>query len=384
MSNQSLVPQGNGATEGEVKGKHYLSGQLLHIHWRNGRITSCQSVEGEGGSYWLAPGLFDLQVNGYAGVDFQQDDLTVDQLCAAVRALREDGCPRFLLTLITDEWPRLLERMAAISRFRAKSPELERAIAGWHIEGPFLSSEPGFHGAHDPELMLDPQPEHLQALRRAAGRDPLLLTLAPERKMAPERIAFACSLGMRVSLGHTNASVNLISRALAAGAVAFTHLGNGCTAELNRHDNILWRIFDSKIPFVSLIPDGVHVSPPLFRAMHRVLAGDVLYVTDAMAAAAAPVGGYTLGRLRLEVGPDRVVRNPGSPYLAGSALRPLEGVIKAAGMLASPWQQAWRRFSEVPAKLMGLEIGMNIGERVNLCLIEEHGKLPRVQALFSS
>lgn len=377
----SPTPASQAPANGERLGRHYLTGQGLRVRWRDGRVTACDAADVGPEAPWMAPGLLDLQVNGYAGVDFQQDNLTAESLQQAVCALREDGCSRFLLTLITDDWPRLLARLEAISRLRTRSPELQAAIAGWHIEGPFLSSEPGFHGAHDPALMFDPRPEHLQALRAVAGGAPLLLTLAPERPGSPECIARAVELGIRVSLGHTNVSAEGLARALEAGARAFTHLGNGCTAELNRGDNILWRVFDSSIPFVSLIPDGVHVSPALFRSMHRALHGEVFYVTDAMAAAGAPPGRYTLGRSSLEVGPDGVVRKPGSPYLAGSSLRPLQGVWNAARMLRCPWQDAWRRFSEVPARFMGLPSGITVDGPIHLCLLPPSGEGLEVECL---
>src|SRR4030095_9113332 len=148
---------------------------------------------------------------------------------------------------------------------RRQHPEWVGAILGWHIEGPFLSSEPGFHGAHDPAKMLDPTPEMIRNLRRLTGEDPVLLTMAPERKNAIESIRIARSLEMQVSLGHTNASLELLKQAVDAGATAFTHLGNGCHATLDRHDNILWRVFETAGLTVTLISDGIHRSSPLFR-----------------------------------------------------------------------------------------------------------------------
>src|SRR5262249_23196398 len=157
----------------------------------------------------IAPGLFDLQINGYAGVDFQQDHVTLDQLLHAVRSLRSAGCPRFLLALITDEWTHLVARLSRLRSLRNRSDELKAAIAGWHIEGPFLSAEPGFHGAHNPTWMRDPAPELLHELRAAAGNDPVLLTIAPERAGALRAIEVAVSHGISVSLGHTDAPMRL-------------------------------------------------------------------------------------------------------------------------------------------------------------------------------
>jgi N-acetylglucosamine-6-phosphate deacetylase len=101
-------------------------------------------------------------------------------------------------------------------------------MPGWHVEGPFLSDEPGFHGAHPPELMPDPTPQHIHDIQDVVGNDPLLLTLAPERSGAMTAIRAGVSAGFRISLGHTNADSRQLAQAVAAGAHGFTHLGNAC------------------------------------------------------------------------------------------------------------------------------------------------------------
>jgi N-acetylglucosamine-6-phosphate deacetylase len=318
---------------------------------------------------WVAPGLFDLQINGYGGVDFQQDDLTLEDLLSAARQLRRDGCTRFLLTLVTDHWPRLMKRLEHLRQLREQSAELRSALVGWHVEGPFLSTEPGFRGAHEASCMRDPAPEDIKELRVVTEQDPVLLTVAPERAGTPEAIRLATELGLKVSLGHTNASAEQLQLAIEAGATGFTHLGNGCPQLLDRHNNIIWRVLETSRLTVSLIPDQIHVSPPLFRLVHRLLGADSIYYTsDAMAAAGAAPGRYRLGKLQLEVGPDQVVRQPGQPLFAGSALRPFEGVFRAACMLGCPWQEAWRRFSETPGKLMGLQNEL-VEHQSSFCLL---------------
>jgi N-acetylglucosamine-6-phosphate deacetylase len=257
-----------------------------------------------------------------------------------------------------------------LRELRQRSAELRHAITGWHVEGPFLSAQPGFCGAHDSALMIDPTSDHLRELREAAGDDLVLLTIAPERTSALAAIEQAISLGMKVSLGHTNGSVDLLAKAARRGASGFTHLGNGCPRELDRHDNILWRVFEIRGLHVSLIPDTTHVSPALFRLAHRALEPDsIYYISDAMAAAGMKPGRYRLGRLELEVGTDQIVRLPGRPNFAGSALRPIDGVFRAAKMLGCSWCDAWPRFSEVPAKWMGLPSGLTSGNPADFCLL---------------
>jgi N-acetylglucosamine-6-phosphate deacetylase len=360
---------------------------LIRLKWGNGTITELERlVTGRIASdpelaasvdtdVWIAPGLFDAQVNGYGGVDFQQDDLKVGDLVSAARQLRNAGCTRFLLTLITDEWTTLTRRLRHLKELREQSAELQVAIAGWHIEGPFLSPEAGYHGAHDPALMCDPTPQHIRELRSITENDPLLLTLAPERPGAIEAIHVAVLKGIRISLGHTNASAEILKQAVQAGANSFTHLANGCPRELDRHDNILWRVFETPDLKVSLIPDMIHVSPTLFRILERNLVWNwIYYVSDAMSAAGMPPGKYELGKLELEVGEDQIVRQPGKPLFAGSALRPIDGVFRAAEMLECKWQEVWPRYSEIPARMMGLGNELVAGGRADFCVLKMRGK----------
>lgn len=354
---------------GQVTARLHSSGRALRIRWEQGTIIRLDSLDATPEMPWIAPPILDVQLNGYHGADFQSDALESKDLIQATRAFRADGGGRFLLTLITDRWLSLTSRLRRLASLRAQSNELRSAIVGWHVEGPFLSAEPGFHGAHDPNLMLDPLPRHIQELRRITGNDPLLLTIAPERTGALEAIRLAASMGIKVSLGHTNASAAVLAEAVKAGATMFTHLANGCPRELDRHDNILWRVLETPGLTPSLIPDQIHVSPSAFRLFHRIMNNSVFYTTDAMAAAGANPGRYTIGKLAVEVGPDQIVRQPGKTNFAGSALRPIEGVFRAAQMLNCPWQEAWSRFSVLPSRLMGLPCELCVGARATFCIL---------------
>jgi N-acetylglucosamine-6-phosphate deacetylase len=373
----------NGAVHGEISARLYSDGKPIRLRWEDGLITECEELASlPTESEWLAPSLVDPQINGFAGVDFQKDALSESELTAAADGLEKAGCGRFLLTLMTDEWSKMLARLKHLRVLRAGSRRLRRAIAGWHLEGPFLSAAPGFCGAHNPEVMRDSSPEKIRELRELTETDVVLLTVAPEREHALESIELAGALGMKVSLGHTDASARVLQAAVRAGAKGFTHLGNACPQLLDRHDNIVWRVLDTTGMVVSLIPDQIHVSPSFFRLVHRVLPEDsIYYTTDAISAAGASPGRYQVGRFHVEVGADRVVRQPGKTNYAGSSLRPIEGVFFAADMLGRPWQEVWDFLSIRPAHFIGLEAGLAVGRPAHFCWLQfsDGKKLPAVR-----
>jgi N-acetylglucosamine-6-phosphate deacetylase len=297
--------------------------------------------------------LFDLQVNGFAGVDFQRP-VTPEALHGACVQLRACGMHRILATFITDSAAALETKFRAVEACRRGDALAQECIVGYHLEGPFLSAESGYRGAHPPEWMRDPDWEIFAALQEAAQGGIRLLTLAPERAGSAALIRKLVRSGVRVSLGHTNASEDEISAAIDAGATLCTHLGNGCPAVLPRHDNIIQRLLARDELIACFIPDGIHLPSNVLRNLIRAKpAGKVILTTDAMAAAGAPPGRYTIGALELEVGADAVVRLPGSNHFAGSALRLDHGVANAAEWLGIPLGEAAALASTVPAASLG-------------------------------
>jgi N-acetylglucosamine-6-phosphate deacetylase len=358
-------------SEQSVCGRHYLSGKFIEVKWADGKIHSVADAPEVDPDRWLAPGLVDIQINGYAGVDFQQDEVTDSAVEAAAAGLRRDGCGRWFLTLITDEWSVLLKRLLGMKQARDRSATLRRQIAGWHIEGPFLSPEPGYRGAHNPAVMTDPSCAQIDELKAVVGDDPTMLTLAAERNGTIDAIRRATGLGIKVSVGHSDASTDQLRAAVAAGATGFTHLGNGMPQAMDRFDNIVGRVIDTDGLVVGLIPDGLHLAPQLFRLIHKAQPADqIYYTTDAMSAAGAPPGRYRIGKSEVEVGEDQVVRIPGQTNFAGSALKPIEGVRRAANMLGRSWRDVWDFFSLNPAGLVGLSAGIEVGATADLCLVE--------------
>jgi N-acetylglucosamine-6-phosphate deacetylase len=304
----------------------------------------------------LAPSLFDLQINGFAGVDFQDPALTGEQLTNALDTLAGGGTRRILLTLITDTLDALERKFAHLEALRARSPFIAEIICGYHLEGPWLSPEEGYRGAHPGECMCAPDISAFRRLQAAANGRIRLVTIAPEWPGSAEFIAEVVSQGVVVSLGHTNASEAQIDDAIRAGAKMVTHLGNGCPVILPRHDNVIQRLLARDELIACLIPDGAHLPPFALRNFFRAKPhGKVLLTTDAMAAAAAPPGRYRIGQLEVE-SRDGAVRAPGSANLAGSCLTPAAGVANAARWLGVSTQEARAMFSTRVAEVFGINL----------------------------
>jgi N-acetylglucosamine-6-phosphate deacetylase len=263
--------------------------------------------------------FFDLQVNGYAGVDFQRIDLTAAQISHATKALVRDGTTRILATLITDRAEHLARKLERLEELSSR--EAKNVIVGYHLEGPFLNPAEGFRGAHNPNAMMAPDVDLVELLLNASGGKLRLLTLAPELPGSIEVIRFAVSRGVRVAIGHSDASHADIDAAIEAGATLCTHLGNGVPNMLPRHNNVIQRLLARDELFAVFIPDGIHVPADTLKNICRAKpANKVLFTTDCMAAAGAPPGRYTLGEHTLFVAGDGVVRSAATDSFAGSSL----------------------------------------------------------------
>lgn len=303
------------------------------------------------------PSLFDIQVNGFAGVDFQNPNLTVAELRRACLSLRRHRTRRILLTLITDSIVALKRQFTRIESFRSCDPLVRETIAGYHLEGPYISPVDGFRGAHPRDYVKAPDLREFDLLQAATGGHIRLVTVAPEWPGCARFIAGLVSRGVVVSLGHTNASEREIDQAVMAGARLCTHLGNGCPTILHRHNNIMQRLLARDELIASFIPDGIHIPPEVLRNLLRAKPSrKIILTTDAMAAAAASPGIYRFGRLRLKCGRDRIVRMPSAMTFAGSSLTLDEGVANAAHWSGVAPRTAWGWASSIPAAVFGLRL----------------------------
>jgi N-acetylglucosamine-6-phosphate deacetylase len=294
-----------------------------------------------------SPAFCDLQVNGFAGVDFNRPGLSHERLDTAAAALRRTGVTRFLPTLITASFV----SFAACARVLAswRSP----AMLGIHAEGPYLSTTEA-RGAHPPEHLL---PASLDDFRRrqdaAAGRI-VLVTLAPEVPGSLALIEHLVAAGVRVALGHSAASPEQIRDGVRAGATLSTHLGNGCAPGLPRHPNLIWEQLAADALSACFIADGHHLPAATLKAMVRAKTpARSILVTDATAAAAAPAGRYTLGELEIERDASGRVTLPRERKLAGSSLTLDDAVARTARETEVPIEEVLAMASTRPAVSIG-------------------------------
>lgn len=358
-----------------LRGRDYRDGHTIELSASNGIISAIRPLPADHGLPLIAPGLVDLQVNGYAGIDFNQPELVPDALAAVTRRLWQDGVTAYLPTVITNSDANIQQMMARIDQQCRTSRAAAQGVAGVHLEGPFIASEDGPRGAHDRQFTRAPDWASLQQWQQAAAGRIKLLTLAPEWPGSSAFIRQCCASGITVSLGHTAANSAQIAQAVAAGASLSTHLGNGAHLMLPRHPNYIWDQLAEDRLGCAMIADGDHLPLSVLKVFIRVKQAQALLVSDATCLTGMPAGRYQLhiggevdlspqGRLSLASNPQ---------LLAGSARSLLHGVNTLRVNQLTTRQQAWEMASLRPAAKIGLAAsrGLAIGAPLDVVLLAE-------------
>jgi N-acetylglucosamine-6-phosphate deacetylase len=297
-----------------------------------------------------SPGFFDLQVNGFAGVDFNNPDCSAEQLQHATDQLRATGVTRYLPTLVTSS----LEWFARCAQVLLQF--VHPAIAGIHMEGPYISSQDGARGAHAQAHVIPASIEDFESRQEAAKGCIRMVTLAPEVPGALSLIEHLVASDVRVAIGHTNATAAQIRAAIHAGATLSTHLGNGCAQTLPRHPNFIWEQLAADELYASFIVDGHHLPAATVKSMVRAkTAARTVLVTDAMAAAGCAPGSYVIGELAVELSAEGRVSEPGAAHLAGSALSMQNAVANTVCFTGLSLEEVLPMASTQPASYLGLE-----------------------------
>ena len=330
-----------------------------------------------GTDLYLCSGFFDLQVNGFGGVDFNSSRLTLEGLHQAVRSLASTGITHFFPTLITSSHGRMVHRLKIIADTLRNDSLLQKMCLGIHLEGPYISHEDGPRGVHLREFVRLPQWEEFMRFQEACGGLIRCVTLAPELKGAIPFIEKAVAHGIVIGIGHTNASEEVLEEAVQAGARLSCHLGNAPSALLPRYQKNIQKQLAMDRLMVSIIADGIHLPREVVRDFVQTKGIDgIVLTTDSMAGAGASPGRYTLGELEVEVGSDGTARLVTTSRLAGSTLtmdRAITNVIQFAEIdLPSAIRMATKNgqklFREVREEILP-------GDSADLVLFEYPGKL---------
>jgi N-acetylglucosamine-6-phosphate deacetylase len=262
----------------------------------------------------------DLQINGYAGVDFNAPGLTVEAVKTVTERLRADGTARFLPTLVTGDPEMLLSTVRTVMAARRKFAVCEEAIPGFFLEGPFISDRPGAVGTHPIEWVRPPDLALFERFQDAAEGLIKLVNVAAEVPGMPDFVRALSARGVAVTLGHQLAkSPADIEPCLAAGAVAFTHLGNGLPNEINRHDNIIATALVEDRASVMFIPDGHHLPDTLLKLYTRAVPlARLIAVSDAQYPAGMPPGEYRVCGADARLEPSGLLWNPARQCLVGA------------------------------------------------------------------
>jgi N-acetylglucosamine-6-phosphate deacetylase len=302
-------------------------------------------------------GYVDLQVNGYADVDFNADELSAEKVAAVCERLRGDGVAGILATVITAAPDDMCRRLANIVRVRETDPLVADVIWGIHIEGPFLSGEPGYIGAHPQEFARPADLSLMQRLLESARGLTRIVTLAPERDAGNGVTKWIAGQGIRVAAGHCNPTLDQLRASIDAGLSLFTHLGNGCPLQLPRHDNIIQRALSlSDQLYLGFIADGVHV-PFVALANYLKCCGveRAFVVTDAICGAGLGPGEYSLGSGKVVIDENLATWSADRAHLVGSAGTMPRSHANLQNSLGLDEGQILELLSATPRKLLGLE-----------------------------
>ena len=366
----------------------YADGTPVSIEIVDGKIknviTNAVPTGKAADNIYVAPGLIDNQVNGYISVEFTSDELTVEQMRKATRALWKMGVTTYLPTVITASREKLLKAFTVLARAR-RDQEIGQSIPGFHLEGPYISPQEGYRGVHNQKHIRPPDWDEFAVLNKAAENKIFQITIAPEVEGAVE-FNFKCvNEGIIVALGHHNASAQDIRRAVEAGATAVTHLGNGCANTIHRFKNPLWMQLAEDRLTASMILDGFHLLPEIVKVFYRAKGPERLVLTsDITQLAGMPPGKYIWDGKHVVLTPEGVLKYPKENVFAGASLPLTTGVENIMRFTSCPLKEAVDMVTRNPARLYGFTDRGEIkaGMRADLILFKLNGYELNIQKTY--
>ena len=348
-------------------------------------ITGVEPLVSPASKYaFLSPGWIDLQVNGFAGVDYNSPSAGREEIARSIRAIFKTGVTRFFPTVITGSAENITGALGNLAAAKESIAE-GSAMEAFHLEGPYISREDGPRGAHPARWVRPPDLGEFHRFQDAARGNIRLITLAPEWPQAPQFIESVVREGVAVSIGHTGATPDQICAAVDAGATLSTHLGNGAHAELPRHPNYIWEQLAEDRLAASFIVDGIHLPQSFLKVALRAKGIErATLVTDAVMPAGCAPGRYKLGEVDVEHHADGSVRLQGATRLAGSALtmcKAIENAMRLAGLsLIEAITLATRNPARI-GRIASRQRGLNTGERADLVRFHYEEATNRIEVL---
>jgi N-acetylglucosamine-6-phosphate deacetylase len=342
-----------------LQGISASSGTPVEVEIAGDRILWVRPLENAADDLpFLSFGFLDLQVNGYMGKDYSTPDLDAEDIETIISCLAVSGTTRHMATIISNPGDRILRNLRVIAEFVRKNPGRRSALAGVHIEGPFVSGDDGPRGVHDGKFVRDPDFEEFRDWIAAGEGLIKIVTLAPERKGAISFIEKAAAEGIIPAIGHTGADPETIARAVAAGARLSTHLGNGSYVSLPRLRNYIWEQLARDELTIGIISDGFHLPGSVVKVFSRVKSPDkLILVSDAALLGGKSPGIYAWGDVEVEVFPDGHLGMPGTSILAGAAHLLNWDIPRYMEFTGAPLRDAVRLCTINPGRLLGLEPG---------------------------
>ncbi len=301
-------------------------------------------------------GYVDLQINGNYGVDFSDPELTGEMFLMAAEHIFASGTELFLPTIVTSSKEVYLRNLAVI-RGVCESHGFLKQVPGVHLEGPFISREPGAVGAHIPEYVIEPDCAFFDEIMDKSGNYVKLLTVAAEVPGIDTLIRHAADKGVAVSCGHQLAGAEDLENAAKAGAKLLTHLGNGCPNQINRHHNMIWAGMANDDLTAMIITDGHHLPADLIKCIVRVKGAERIIVTSD----AAPIAGFPPGRYNCwgndaVLEPDGLFHNPEKGCLVGSSasMKDCVNYLRSLNLLSEEELKMVSRTNQL--KMIGCEL----------------------------
>ncbi|GJM30650.1 MAG: N-acetylglucosamine-6-phosphate deacetylase [Cyclobacteriaceae bacterium] len=363
-----------------IQGIYYTDGLPISVTMENGLIKEIDRPTdiGTDSLYYLAPGLIDHQVNGYLSHSFVGDTMDAGALRKITEGFWSNGITSFFPTLTTNTDEVLTKSFETLSRLLADE-HLAQSIPGFHLEGPYISAEPGFRGVHNPEWIRLPDWQEFERWNNASGNRIKEVTIAPEVEGAMEFIRKCRDRDIVVAIGHTAALADDINQAIELGASVSTHLGNGCANTIHRHHNPLWpQLADDRLT-ASIIVDGFHLTREEVRTFVNAKGFEnTVLVSDLTRLAGMPPGEYEDFGRKLVMTEEGAIMFPEEQVLAGASFLVTRGVENVVEFTGCSLGEAIDMASKNPAQKLGLDDRgeIAVGKRADIILFSfDEGKL---------